>query len=450
MDNLRKIWAITWRELYVTFTDRTLIIIMIITPLVLSTIIGLAFGGSANGDVAIKGIPVAIVNLDTGNGQTNLGDFFVSAFVPPADGKTATSGISCDAAQSSSEAANNTTLYELTTATKLDDPAAARAGVDKGDYVAAVIIPEDFTAKTSVTQSNAQIQSSAVEVYANAGKPVSAGIIRSIVEAITSQLATGNIAVAATLEKLQQRMGLLPFGAAALNFDFVKGFGCAFTPAFNTIQIAQQTVTGNPASTGALAILVLVGSAQAMFFALFTAQGSIGGTLEERRQWTLQRLIVSPTPRIVIVTGKLLGSFVTVAFQLVALFVALSVVGSILHGGIVLIWGTNLVAVLAIILAAALAASGVSILLVGIAKTAEQGQIFGSVVNIALAVLGGAFGVQLPRVAAQFSMIYWSTDAFHKLADGEGDIGLNLLVLAVQGAIMFGIGFWLFNQRLDI
>ena len=42
---MRKIAAIAWREIYVRFTDRTLLVIMIATPLALSTIVGLAFGG---------------------------------------------------------------------------------------------------------------------------------------------------------------------------------------------------------------------------------------------------------------------------------------------------------------------------------------------------------------------------------------------------------------------
>ncbi len=80
---LRKIWAITWKELYTTFTDRNLILIMIVTPLALATIIGAAFSGFINNtsnDVPIRDIPVAVVNLDQGadaNGTTvNNGDQF--------------------------------------------------------------------------------------------------------------------------------------------------------------------------------------------------------------------------------------------------------------------------------------------------------------------------------------------------------------------------------------
>jgi hypothetical protein len=42
---------------------------MIATPLTLSTIIGLAFGGLSGGDVPVRDIPIALVNRDRGERQ---------------------------------------------------------------------------------------------------------------------------------------------------------------------------------------------------------------------------------------------------------------------------------------------------------------------------------------------------------------------------------------------
>ena len=82
-------------------------------------------------------------------------------------------------------------------------------------------------------------------------------------------------------------------------------------------------------------------------------------------------------------------------------------------------------------------------------KGIEQANIVGSVLNIALGVLGGAFGFQLPSSIAQVSLIYWARDAFDKLAAGRGDISLNILVLFVEGAVLFLIGLVLFNRRFE-
>jgi hypothetical protein len=64
-------------------------------------------------------------------------------------------------------------------------------------------------------------------------------------------------------------------------------------------------------------------------------------------------------------------------------------------------------------------------------------------------VLGGAFGFQLPRAVAQVSLIYWARDAFDLLAAGRGDVSLNILVLFAQGALMFGLGLFLFSRKFE-
>lgn len=100
-----------------------------------------------------------------------------------------------------------------------------------------------------------------------------------------------------------------------------------------------------------------------------------------------------------------------------------------------------------VLLAVAVAVSGLGILLAGVLKGIEQANIVGSVLNIALGVLGGAFGFQLPRSVAQVSLIYWARDAFDTLAAGRGDVSLNILVLFAEGIVMFVIGLFLFSRR---
>jgi len=82
---LKKIWALVWKDLYITYTDRSLILIMVATPLLLSTIISLAFGNLSGSDVPISDIPVAVVNLDSGGESGNYGAIIVNALVPSTD-----------------------------------------------------------------------------------------------------------------------------------------------------------------------------------------------------------------------------------------------------------------------------------------------------------------------------------------------------------------------------
>ncbi|MYH63810.1 MAG: hypothetical protein F4148_19360, partial [Caldilineaceae bacterium SB0675_bin_29] len=87
---MRKILAVAFKELYVTFRDRNMILLMFATPLVLSTIIGMAFGGGG-GDSGLPDfadITIAVVNLDEGvdlQETINLPDQFPNLGAGPTD-----------------------------------------------------------------------------------------------------------------------------------------------------------------------------------------------------------------------------------------------------------------------------------------------------------------------------------------------------------------------------
>jgi ABC-type transport system involved in multi-copper enzyme maturation permease subunit len=477
---MRKIWTIAWKELYVRFTDRHLIIIMIVTPLAISTIVGLAFGGIDEEDVPIRDIPVAIINHDRGNDYgVNYGQIFLSLLVPgiSEDGDIVGALPVCDSGEGEVEdqEASTATLLDLTRASVFDEAAAnalvgegrievptaaseggyldsaAKAAVDAGEYVAAIIIDADFSQNlTYVPILQTQLKPTGVTVYVNPGSPISAGIIRSIAEGIVNQIVTGSITIASTFDELQGQFGSMVVGQAASSMDFNEAFACAFSPASNTIRLETQEVESSVTRNTGTEILVSIGSAQAMFFALFIAQFGVLSMHEERRNWTLQRLVMSPTPRSAILAGKLVGVFVSVAFQLLVLFFALTLIGSIMQGRPTLIWGSDLPAILLVLFSAALGVSGLGMLMAGIVQSPEQAQIFGYMLNMALAVLGGAFGFTLPKAVSQLSLLYWGRNAFDMLAAGQSGVGLNVIILAGQGLLMFAIGLVLFNRRFEV
>ncbi len=455
---MQKLWTIARKDIIETFTNRNLLLIMLVTPLAISTIIALAFGNFTGGGAPIENIPVALVNLDEGDTNGfNAGNIFVSAFAPDAASSTDSPNISgeCAAVSVSNGASNSISLGDLTAATLLDDPAAAKAGVDAGTYASAIIIPADYSAAMAYTQDNPSINPVPVEVYADSALTVSPQIIRSIAQSIANQILTGQITVAATINTLvtraQEQVGFgLLFLAASGSGDFQPDFTCAFTPGFNTIQVEQQSLGGDDTGFNPL---VLIGSAQAVFFALFTANGGAASVIEERKNGTLQRMVVSPTPRIVILGGKALGVLAIVLLQLVFLFVALSLISGLLYGTFA-IWGTNWLLIILLVLMTALAASGVGILTAAVARTSEAANIIGSIVSIFMGVLGGAFftvdAIPVLQPFTRLSIVRWGSEGFTRLAQGNNDIGLNLLFLGLIGAVLFGFGLFMFNRRQDI
>jgi ABC-2 type transport system permease protein len=470
--------VIAVKEVRTRFTDRNLLLIMIAAPLVISTIIGLAFGGLGRTSSPIRDIPVAVVNHD---GTSTIGVSFGAVLaemltegqLPAGTMPSSTDCPQTATASSGGSAGSNLALSELIQGATFDEavaqglvtdgtiapPAAApgspeyldtaaKAAVDKGVYTAAVIVPADFsTALTSLADPRQPLTKTQVTVYGNAGQGLSAGIVRSVVDSIMAQMVSGNIAIGATLTELAATQPSVLAGASST--DLSNLFACAFVPGNDLVHLLDQPVQASQMSTAG-AILVTFGSAQALFFALFTGQFGILSMYDERKDWTLQRILISPTPRWAVLGGKLVGVLVSVLSQLLALVLALTIVGSAIEGHLVFIWGTDLVKLGLVLLSVAFAVSGLGMLLAGVLRGIEQANVVGSVLNIALGVLGGAFGFQLPRSVAQVSLIYWARDAFDILAAGRGDVTLNILVLFVEGAVMFVIGLILFNRRFEV
>ncbi|GAB4521037.1 MAG: hypothetical protein OHK0046_31930 [Anaerolineae bacterium] len=466
---IAKLLSIAWKDTYLTFSDRNLILIMLVTPLALSTIIALAFGDIARGSAPLSDIPIALVNLDEGSDTVNGGQIFVSALVPdaipPSEGDSAAASTCAAIAaeeRTEQDGEGEDMLLQLTETTLFDDPEAARAAVDDGDYAAAIIIPANFSQSLAYTQDKTELNPVQVEVYGSSGQPISASVVRGITEQFVAQILGGQIAIKSTIDTMVAQAQTNPtfgiaFGAASATGQFQPDFGCAFDSRFNTVSLDVQSLMPEDAeeeNDGGFNPLVTIGAAQAVFFALFTASGGASDVLEERRNWTMQRMIVSPTPRIIILLGKLLGVFAAVLLQLVFLFIAFTFISSLLQGEFSLIWGTNIVAIVAMVLATALAASAVGMLAAALAKNTEQANIIGSVVAMFMGLLGGAFfQIELlgsVDVITRLSIVRWGSEGFTKLSNGQADIWTNVLFLLLIGVGMFAISLYAFNRRKDV
>jgi hypothetical protein len=311
---MRKIWAIAWKELYVRFTDRNLMLIMIATPLAISTIVGLAFGGLGEEESPIQNIPVAVVNLDQGGefGE-DYGDLYASLLVP---GEADADPVPSCEREPSGEVdgeADDGVITDLIDAVRFDSDVArgmvldgsiqapgvapgsdayrreaARAAVDRGLFRAAVIVQAAFSKQAGRLADPAAAPGEAqVIVYGDRGSPISTGVVFSVVDEITNRLRTGNIDVAATLAEMSDRLGPAAVGAAVEEMDFEEVFVCAFSPTVETVKLETHSLEGGAERRTATLIMVSVGSSQAIFFALFTAQFGVLSMYDERRNWTL-------------------------------------------------------------------------------------------------------------------------------------------------------------------
>jgi ABC-2 type transport system permease protein len=140
------------------------------------------------------------------------------------------------------------------------------------------------------------------------------------------------------------------------------------------------------------------------------------------------------------VLGKALGSFLLGIGAMTVLVLA----SSLLLGAE---WG-NPLAVALLVLAAVIAAMGITALITTLARTEEQAGGWNSIVAVSLAILGGAFFdvSQGPEILGQVSRITphaWFLEGIDLLSAPDTsvlDIGLPLLALAAIGLVTGAAG----------
>ncbi len=418
---MRAFLLITWNDLRQSFTDRTLLILMFAAPLAIATIISLTFGGLANESNPIDHLPVALVNADRGSPIADFGEAFEAILAEPA------------------------MIFTGLDARVVADEETALGLLTDDEVAAVVILPQDLSRRLTGPADRGPAN---VRLVTRPDREVSGQIVSTIasglLDAFSGSLALSQAAVfgAATAE------GVPP--AEILGRD-------AFTQLTESLQdpssaLDQRVImTQSSLRSGGAGFnpLVVFGATQAIFFALFTANGNATSILEEVRDGTMTRLLASPSSRSTLLAAKLGSTFVMVLFQLVLLFIAFTGIGSLLEGRLVFIWGQSIGRIAWVLLATSAATTTIGGLVAAIAKSPEQSGVIGTVITMYMAVTGGSFGFRLQSPIRLTSAVHWGAEAFEELARGGTDIWTN--VLAMSGfALVFGaISLVLFLRRFS-
>ena len=446
------------KDLYLRFSNRASLLFLLALPLGLSLIITLVFGDlGGDGPASLRDIPLGIVNLDEGAEQQgrsfNYGAGLLQLLGAADLSAVAGAGAAaCPYASVGAAVEPDLALNELFSVQEIQDVAAGRDMVDSGELAALVIVPADFSARLSpqigpgATILYPQAPAS-VEVYSDGSRALESQMAGGVVAAYSERLLAGNIALGAAINGLiaQQPLAALRLVAA--------GDDEAISGALTCGSVAEVHQTGPVDDNGlrqSTRILAFVGMAQATFFALFAAQFGVLGVVEERQAGTLQRILTTATTRGAFLAGKLLGTWVTALFQLLLLLIALSLFASLIEGRLFFLWSASLPALFAILLPLSLAVAGLGVVLVAFVQRVEQIGAIGALVNILLAMLGGAYGFTVPEPWSWLSLVYWGVEGMARLGLGDTEVGLNALVLTLQGLALFGVGLWLFRRRVEV
>ncbi|MFZ6029841.1 MAG: ABC transporter permease [Chloroflexota bacterium] len=394
---MKKAFAICQKDIRIILNDRAALLFMLLAPFLLTLGMGAVTGSFSQGGntSGIADLPVIVINRDNGELGRVLEDVF--------------------------------TEEDIFAAQLSADEAAARQAVDDDNVAAVVLIPAGFSA--SLLEENPA--TAPVEVYTNPNRPISAGIVRSVTAGVISQLEIAPVSIQVTLQQLTENGLIAPQDIPQTVTHLAERL--AGEPAPAPITIASSQAETAPKDVSAMAYLA---PGLAIFFLMYTVTQGARSILAEREEGTLARMMVSPSNSASILGGKLLGIFV-VGFAQVMILIAVS--ANIFQ----LDWGQPL-AIVTIVAATVLAATGWGLLVAAFARQSWQVATFGAALMLLFGILGGsfipvnAFGSWM-RLASKITPHAWASDAFLTLGTGgtPGMIAPNIAALLGMAAILF-------------
>jgi ABC-2 type transport system permease protein len=422
---MKKLLNVALKDLTVAFRDPSALIWMLATPFLLTLAMAFAFGrltGGTSQSSGLSDIPVVIVNHDAGQ----FSQFVVQAF-------------------------ESKDLSELLEPSKVGDEAAARKMVDDDKAAAAVIIPADFSdsilppgLQAGAATALSSRQQAVVEVYGNQARPISVGVIRSLVARMIDRLGAGQAGAQVAIMQLLAGGLVSPQELQTVGQDIGARAGqAASTQAL--IGVKSQTIESQ-ASSGGFDWLGYMAPSMAIMFLMFTAMNGARTILSERQWGTLPRMLASPSTPTQILGGKVAGIFLIGAAQLFILILASSLAFGVK-------WGSP-IAVVALTLAVVAAATGWGIVLAAYAKSPGQVGSVGSMLALVFAGLAGNF---VPRqnypqwlqTAGYVTPNAWGLEGFTKLTSGGtlSDVALPIVALGVMAAVLFTIATLAFRRQ---
>jgi len=298
------------------------------------------------------------------------------------------------------------------------DADAARAAIESGEVETAIIVPEGFTAASRAGNSGT------VELLVDPDAVISGQVARSVLAGFASQVDAVGLSVATALIS----------DASLPDAETTAALAELATATAEPITIADVAVADRLAGYA-----TYYAAAMAILFVFLAAQFGIVSIHTERRNKTLARMLAAPLQWWSILAGKIIVSMV----------LALVSMGVIIVGTALLLgatWGDP-VALLALVFAAALAATGVSLLTVAFTKNEEQASSAITIVSLTLAVIGGSFfptsqGPEFMSALSRLAPHAWFLDGVNDISTG-GDLGssiTSIAVLLVVGLVTAGLG----------
>jgi ABC-2 type transport system permease protein len=386
---------IAGKDLRLRVRDRSVLILGIIAPLVLSYIFYLVFGPAATG----QGLSLEYGVVDDDRSEIS------TSFTAVLEGAAADG------------------ILELTT---FDESAGAASSLAEGEIDAYFHIPSGLGDSVFANQA------ATIDVVGDVDSPTSTQIAASFAEQFASGVASSQTAVATAAVVSGQEV----------TPEFIGSLGQDPASAAMSFSFIDET-----AATKQLDASTFFAAGMAVFFLFFTVQFGVTGLLEEERQGTLARLMAAPIARVSVITGKAILAFILGVVSMAVLVVATTL---LLEAD----WGAP-VGVAVLVIAGVLSAVGIMGLVASVAKTPEGAGNLGAIIAVVLGMLGGTFFPIASSGGILANLTYLTPHAWFML--GLAELGSDApwtAALPAAAAIMVfalvtgGLSYILLRRRL--
>ena len=354
MKNLRLIFAVAWKEIQVLARDRGGMAMLLLFPILLSSV-----QGGANLAVAAEGetpnilLHVGLVNDDSGV----FGQEVVKALES----------------------------IEVLDVETFEQSADAEQKVAKGDIAAAIVIPSDLSEKID------SYTPVAVEVIVDPAQPESVSIVSGIMNQVVAevniwgevQYGVRSVLNQSGLLEIATSDQLAAIGAQNLGVIMTQLNEMRRSPA---IQVVSQDLAGQSAEGGMMAFVSYVYAAYIVLFIFFVVGTCAESIQDEREVGTLRRLVAAPLPRSAIIGGKMLGFMVIPCIQVVLIFA----VGNLFFD---IPLGQSPIGLIVLTFVVAMTSTSLGLLLATLVKSKKQAADMGTLLGFVLGFAGGAIPI---------------------------------------------------------
>jgi ABC-2 type transport system permease protein len=396
---------IAWKDFNIRIKDRKGFLTMILMPLILTAILGMALSSVMGGN--------------GGFSETNLGLYMAD----PDDEL---------AEQFRTEVLSSLEFLTIKTASSEQQ---IHDWMDAGKIDVGLAIPKEWG--KDINQGNVK----EVAIFTANDKKMKASVIQSVLESYSERVKTVSVSANAVLGELTQAQSVLT-GEFDWKTEANQLVANIMASGEEDIQLKEEAVGEKMVSS-----MQYYAAAMAVMFLLFNATMGAKSILQERRTETLARLMISPTSNGSILMGKFLGTLLFALIQMLIFYVTTTLVFNV-------DWGGNLLQILAIGIAYSVAVSGLSMIIAAVVSDEKTTDLISGVGIQIFAILGGSM---LPifvfpeslQMVANITPNKWALTGFLDIMTGTtwGQLMAPMTILFLTGFVSLTIGTWRLKAR---